>query len=114
MNRAEKNLRPRHIFPANFLLKFRHVWNNCFENFQDSLQVRQNFLTTDKTQADSNVKNFPATCPIFHKNCNSYFGANYLKLDLIKERLHDFNLKEKEFPKVYKTLVELYLDKVQL
>ena len=44
----------------------------------------------------------------------SYFLANYLKLDLISERPHDFNLLVKDFPKVYKTLAELYRDKNSL
>ena len=44
----------------------------------------------------------------------SYFLANYLKLDLIAERPHDFNLLVKDFPKVYKTLAELYRDKNSL
>ena len=41
----------------------------------------------------------------------SYFLMNYLKMDLICERPHDFNLKVKDFPKVYKVLTELYPDK---
>ena len=44
----------------------------------------------------------------------SYFLANYLKMDLISERPHDFNLLVKDFPKVYKTLTELYPDKNSL
>ena len=40
----------------------------------------------------------------------SYFLDNYLKLDLITERPHDFNLLVKDFPKVYKTLATLYSD----
>ncbi len=44
----------------------------------------------------------------------SYFLENYLKMDLIRERPHDFNLKVKDFPKVYKTLAELYPDKNSL
>ena len=44
----------------------------------------------------------------------SYFLANYLKLDLITERPHDFNLLVKDFPRVYKTLAELYRDKNSL
>lgn len=41
----------------------------------------------------------------------SYFLTNYLKMDLIKERPHDFNLLVKDFPKVYKALEQLYPDK---
>ena len=41
----------------------------------------------------------------------SYFLDNYLKFDLIAERPHDFNLLVKDFPKVYKTLAELYPEK---
>ena len=44
----------------------------------------------------------------------SYFLDNYLKLDLIAERPHDFNLLVKDFPKVYKTLTELYPDRDSL
>ena len=44
----------------------------------------------------------------------SYFLANYLKLDLIAERPHDFDLLVKDFPKVYKTLAELYPEKNSL
>ena len=44
----------------------------------------------------------------------SYFLENYLKLDLISERPHDFNLLVKDFPKVYKILAELYPDKDSL
>ena len=41
----------------------------------------------------------------------SYFLTNYLKLDLISERPHDFDLLVKDFPKVYKALEQLYPDK---
>lgn len=44
----------------------------------------------------------------------SYFLENYLKMDLIRERPHDFNLLVKDFPKVYKTLAEFYPDKNSL
>ncbi len=44
----------------------------------------------------------------------SYFLTNYMKLDLISERPHDFDLKVKDFPKVYKTLSELYPDETSL
>lgn len=44
----------------------------------------------------------------------SYFLTNYLKMDLISERPHDFNLKVKDFPKVYKLLGQLYPDKNSL
>ena len=44
----------------------------------------------------------------------SYFLTNYLKLDLISERPHDFDLKIKDFPKVYKALEQLYPDKNSL
>lgn len=41
----------------------------------------------------------------------SYFLTNYLKMDLICERPHDFDLKIKDFPKVYEILGQLYPDK---
>ena len=41
----------------------------------------------------------------------SYFLTNYLKLDLISERPHDFELLIRDFPKVYKALEQLYPDK---
>lgn len=44
----------------------------------------------------------------------SYFLTNYLKLDLISERPHDFELLVKDFPKVYKALGQLYPDKNSL
>lgn len=41
----------------------------------------------------------------------SYFLANYLKMDLIRERPHDFDLLISDFPKVYNALGQLYPDK---
>ncbi|MBQ6976994.1 MAG: helix-turn-helix transcriptional regulator [Selenomonadaceae bacterium] len=56
--------------------------------------------TTVEQQVLSNNLNF-----IF-----SHFLANYLKMDLISERPHDFELAVKDFPKVYKALSEIYFD----
>ena len=44
----------------------------------------------------------------------SYFLTNYLKLDLICERPHDFDLLIRDFPKVYNVLGQLYPDKNSL
>ena len=38
----------------------------------------------------------------------SYFLTNYLKMDLISERPHDFDLLIRDFPKVYNALGQLY------
>lgn len=75
---------------------------------------KEEFVETMRQLVAKAIEYTAAEQQVLSNNLNfifSYFLMNYLKMDLICERPHDFNLEVKDFPKVYKVLTELYPDK---
>ena len=85
------------------------------ENGNERYSISLKSLPTPKNLKTFSKEEFVETMrQLVGNNLNfifSYFLMNYLKMDLICERPHDFNLEVKDFPKVYKVLTELYPDK---